>query len=269
LRLDDPRVSEAHAIISLRRLELKLLALRGRFSVEGKPRTEEVLAVGQRIVLAGVLPLVPLAVMLPEEVPALMLRDGQPPMPVNGVVSFFAGEGHFEAGFGPDADAVFWSSSSGVRMRTRAGEERELWLGAELEVGGRALTLALVARGKLVAQATEGDRRFESRLRIAVYFDTVHIASDDGRSAVLDGLVARAVSELATMRVPIHWQSLCEGLWPETKDPATLRPRWDQVLVRLRSRLREAGLRGDLVRANRKGLVELFLGPDDTVEDVT
>lgn len=37
LCLSDPRVSEAHAMVSLREGQLRLLALRGLFAIDGKP----------------------------------------------------------------------------------------------------------------------------------------------------------------------------------------------------------------------------------------
>ena len=46
LCLDDPRISEAHALVSLRGSTLRLLALRGRMSVDGKPRSDAVLEPG-------------------------------------------------------------------------------------------------------------------------------------------------------------------------------------------------------------------------------
>ena len=52
LHLDDARISEAHAMISLRGEELKLLALRGRFAVGNKPLSGLTLAEGQRISFA-------------------------------------------------------------------------------------------------------------------------------------------------------------------------------------------------------------------------
>ena len=52
LRLDDPGVSEAHALVSLRGEELWLLGLRGRFLVEGQPRTEVAMAPGMRVRLS-------------------------------------------------------------------------------------------------------------------------------------------------------------------------------------------------------------------------
>ena len=39
LHVDDARVSEAHALVSLRGRELQLLALRGRFAVDSTPRS--------------------------------------------------------------------------------------------------------------------------------------------------------------------------------------------------------------------------------------
>jgi hypothetical protein len=40
LQLNDPRVSEAHGLVSLRGYRLRLLSLRGRFAVAGRPTTD-------------------------------------------------------------------------------------------------------------------------------------------------------------------------------------------------------------------------------------
>jgi hypothetical protein len=269
LRLDDPRISEAHALVSLRQLDLKLIVLRGRFTVDGKARAEVVLAPGQRIVLAGVIPLTTTVVTLPDTVLAIgPADDPDAGIVVSGVVSYTAAHDHFEPGFDPDADAVFWSSDAGLSMRDRSGNERAVAPGERIDIAGHIIVARALPRHRLAAQTTDADGRFGARLRVRLHYDTVHVTGD-GRVAVLDGLVARAVSELAAMRVPIHWQSLSESLWPDVRDPGTLRARWDQVLVRLRAHLREHNLRSDLIRANRRGLVELFLGPDDIIEDAT
>lgn len=52
LRIDDPRVSEAHAYVSLREDSLRLLALRGGLAVDGRLVREVSLARGLRILLA-------------------------------------------------------------------------------------------------------------------------------------------------------------------------------------------------------------------------
>jgi len=58
LRIEDPRISEAHALVSLRGPTLKLLVLRGRISVGGKTVTEVALSAGQRFLLGGFYPLI-------------------------------------------------------------------------------------------------------------------------------------------------------------------------------------------------------------------
>ena len=50
--LDDARVSEAHAMISLREGEIRLIALRGLFAVDGHPVSEVSLRPGLEILLA-------------------------------------------------------------------------------------------------------------------------------------------------------------------------------------------------------------------------
>jgi hypothetical protein len=52
LPLQDPRISEAHALVSIREQGLSLLALRGTLAVGGKTREQVVLTAGSVIVLA-------------------------------------------------------------------------------------------------------------------------------------------------------------------------------------------------------------------------
>ena len=75
LHLDDARVSEAHALVSLRGDELKFLALRGAFAVAGKPLREVVLRAGLEIQLARGVHLRVQEVSLPTEVLALEAED--------------------------------------------------------------------------------------------------------------------------------------------------------------------------------------------------
>ncbi len=64
LRLDDPSVSEAHALVSLRGRELRVLALRGRVLVNDAPVAEATLRARQRVGLG------PNVVLVVEEVEA-------------------------------------------------------------------------------------------------------------------------------------------------------------------------------------------------------
>jgi hypothetical protein len=67
----------------------------------------------------------------------------------------------------------------------------------------------------------------------------------------------------------VSWQVLAGEVWPDHSEPGVLRRRLDVNLARLRSRLRGAGIRGDLVRTDGSGQIELLLCEGDTVEDRT
>ena len=70
LSIDDARISEAHAMVSLRGDELKLLGLRGRFALSDRPLSEVLLCAGQRIALARGYAIDVVDVVLPETVTA-------------------------------------------------------------------------------------------------------------------------------------------------------------------------------------------------------
>ncbi len=98
-------------------------------------------------------------------------------------------------------------------------------------------------------------------------YDTVQIHRPKAEVFVLVGQLARVVSELATVQQPLAWEELARPHWPHLDDRDALRRRWDGLLGRLRDRLREGGLRPDLVTSTRIGLVELLLREGDVVED--
>ena len=85
LRLDDPRVSEAHALVSLRGSDLKLLALRGILAVDRKQRTEVTLDPGVKVALARDLVLEVIEVCIPAKVLTVSL-PGLPAQPLFGAV---------------------------------------------------------------------------------------------------------------------------------------------------------------------------------------
>jgi hypothetical protein len=269
LRIDDPRVSEAHAIVSLRGAELKLLGLRGRMSVDGKPRADVTLAPGVRVVLAGWFGITVVAVSLPEDLLAILPDDDAlSPLAVYGVVSFFAPPHQpLMSGFFPEALAHAWTSGDKVILRDASGDA-SLDLDQRFEVGGCAYTLVATSRAALEVVTTSDRGRFDTRLLITLHFDAAHVTVPDGRSVALDGLAARALSELHAIGQPVSWTALSAELWPELEAGGTVvRQRWDQLMTRTRMKLREAGIRSDLIRSSRHGLVELVLGPSDQVDD--
>ena len=261
LHLDDGRVSEAHALVSLRDGGLRLLSLRGVFSVDGRTVDDLKLQAGQRVLLAPGLALEVTEVTLPQAVlgvegPHLARRV------LPAVCSLWPGP-RLQTGWHTDAAAWIWSTGAGWTLR-EGGHDRPLAEGDTWD------TLRFVA----VPIGSAGQDRtrqggVDGPLRIVANYDTVHIHRE-GRSVVtLAGVLARLVSELVALGGPVSWQALCAELWPELPDPAQARARLDTSLARIRRKLRAMDVRADLLHMDGAGSVELLLRPQDQVEDRT
>lgn len=268
LPIADARVSEAHAMVSLRGQELQLLPLRGRFTVAGQRQASLVLAAGQRITLAEGLDLLVEEVSLPAAVFAVE-GDGLPRIVVNGVCSLLTRpRPELVPRLVPDAPAHVWGDGEGWCLTTN-GSTRPLRVGDTWEIDGlrfQAVGMSLDSAGRTV---TRLDGSASHPLRVVARFDTVHIHSEGGGALALSGLAARLVSEVVAFDGPVSWEVLAKELWPDEDDVHLLRHKLDVTLSRLRSRLREARVRPDLVRSDGFGKVELFLLDGDRVEDRT
>lgn len=265
LQIDDPRVSEAHALVSLRGQELWLLALRGRFQVDGQPSTDVVLVAGQRLRLSPSTELVVDSVTVPDEVLAVE-AEGLPRQVLAGTCSLVLWpHPRLLPGEHPEAVAVLWSSGEGWRVRPAGQPARPLRAGDALTLGAttlRAVGVALDAAGQERTRARE-----DAPLTVVTRYDTVHLLREGEPALVLSGHAARLLSELAAMGGSAPWEVVARELWPDDMDRELLRRRWDVSLVRLRDRLRGGGVRPDLVRPSRNGMIELVLNPGDRLED--
>lgn len=269
LCLADPRISEAHAMVSLRGSTLRLLALRGRFAVGGAPMTELELRRGQSIALTDGIVLTVEEVVMPDRVLALQ-ADGLPAQAVPGVCGLYSAPGpRLVPGFAPDAEAWVWSDGDAWQWRLAEGSPQALQEGDTIEVGSAqfqavGLALALSASGRTVA-----DERWRKPLRLVARYDTVHLQVEGTTVVALEGVAARILSELVLMAGPVHWQVLAGEVWRDGEDRHKLRRRIDVGLTRLRKQLRDAGVRTDLVRTTGTGHLELVLHDDDEVVDAT
>lgn len=270
LPVADARVSEAHAMVSLRGQELLFLPLRGRFSLDGVRQTSLVLAAGQRVTLVDGFDLVVEEVSLPAAVFAIE-GDGLPRVVVSGVCSLMTRpRPELVPRLVPDAPAHVWGDGEGWCL-TMGGETRALRVGETWEVDGRsfrAVALSLEAGGRTTTRL-DGTQASAEALRIVAQFDTVHLHRQGGGALALSGLAARVVSEVVTFDGPVPWEVLARELWSAEDDVHLLRHKLDVTLSRLRARLREAGMRPDLVRSDGFGHVEIFLHDGDRVEDRT
>jgi hypothetical protein len=265
LTVEDARVSEAHALVSLREGALVLLALRRLLRVDGRDARQVILAPGLVVGLADGVDLQVEAVELPASVLALegsglgrrvlsgaaFLRLGPPPELLPRYV--------------PDARAHIWSYGTGWRVRVDGGEPRDLVEGDVLSLGDASFHVVAVRLRDAERSGTELGN--EAPLRIVARHLTVHVHREGQPICVLAGVPGRIVSELALMGVPVAWEVLAAQIWPDEDDRGALRRRWDVHLGRLRTKLREASIREDLVRSDGRGNLELVLSSRDVVED--
>jgi hypothetical protein len=260
LSIDDARVSEAHALVSLREGELRLLALRGQFAVAGRPVREATLRPGLTIELAPDVAIDVLAVTLPESVLGVEIEGRALPLP--SVCSLFYAPPRVVAGYAANADARVWSVGDAWRVEEQ-GSSRALSAGETLG------PLHVVAVPVADAGQPVTELGIEAPLVLVAHYDTVHVQRNGVPIVTLSGLLARMVSELASLEGPVSWAALARMLWPAEDDPGVVRARLDTNLTRLRSKLREGRVRTDLVRTDGAGQVELFLYAHDRVEDRT
>lgn len=269
LQINDGRVSEAHAILSLREGELRLLGLRGAFAVNGRPMSDLALAAGQRIQLARGVELEVIDVHLPDRVLGVE-GNGLPQQALPGVCSLIADPmPRLTRGWRDDAAWSLWSTGEGWMARCATGEVRPVDAGEQLDVGGHAVTLIDIPLRHAGPSATRRAGEFDAPITLVARFDTVDLQRGDEIAVRLSGKAARLISELVAIDGPVPWGVLSTELWPDEPEPMIRRSRLDVILTRIRRRLRAAGVRDDLVRSDRSGQIELFLHPHDAVVDRT
>lgn len=269
LVIDDPRVSEAHAMVSLRRGELYLLSLRRLVVVRGRAVSEVVLQAGETIELAPGLSLEVLEVAQPAQVAALRSRVlGL--RPLGQVASIVTGPPLRIVGrFLPDAAAHLWTIGKGEwRLRIGDGKPKVLALGDAFTVGGVELSLCEIDLATAGREPTQAGGH-EAPLRIVAHYDGVELHRTNRPVVTIGGIGARIISELVAFGGPVDWEVAAREIWRDETNPLDLRRRWDVALSRLRARLREAGIRADLLRSDGVGQLQLVLGEGDQVHDRT
>lgn len=145
--------------------------------------------------------------------------------------------------------------------------DRALLPGDTIRIGDRAFTAVLQPLG--AGDATVVGGGVAAPIRLVSRFDTVTIHREGQPPFVLGGQLARILAELVSMGGLAEWDTLAREVWPEERDVGARRRRWDVSLARLRQKLRDAGVRGDLLRPDGAGRLELVRYPDDVVEDAS
>lgn len=267
LQLPDPRISEAHAMVSLRGGQLKLLSLRGLFAVDGKPRKHLVLAAGQRIAFASNLEVTVLEVMLPDAVIGLV-GDDLPcqPLPGSCYLTLRPNPALLPRPQGRHV-AAFWSTGDGWQVQRTGHPPEPLDEGWSMGVGKHHFTAVSIPLTYAGQKKTHMVGAVGAPLRLELHYDTAHIHRDGAPTLTLHGQPARILSELAEVGTGVGWEALAHMLWKDEVFRDRLRRRFDTVLTRLRSKLRTNGVRTDLLKFDGIGNLALVLQPGDSVDN--
>ncbi|MCO4774364.1 MAG: hypothetical protein KDA24_30355 [Deltaproteobacteria bacterium] len=253
-------------MVSLRDGELRLLALRRRFALEGKPCREVTLAEGQRIELAPDVVLEVLEVVLPEQVLAIE-GEGLVRQVLLGVSSIYTHpQPTLAPGYEADADAWIWTDGEHWTLRLRDRTERRLVPGESWSLGRRTFTAVAIALATSSQDATRIGGALERPLRIVSWYDSVELHREGESPVVIGGMPGRLLGELIAIGGPAPWKVVAAELWPHMAE-RNLRRSWDVTLSRLRAKLRAARIRADLVQPDGSGQVTLALTNRDTVKD--
>ncbi len=267
VQLEDGRVSEAHALISLRGSELVLFALRGRVRVEGRDVPRVTLIEGLRVELARGVELSVTRLQLPDEVLAVE-GDGVPRQVLTSVVSVCtAPQLHLVQGVRAEAEALIFSDGLSWFLRRGASAPKRLRPGERTNFGGIELRfVALALTG--VATPETGPATTQGMLRLVSQHASVQVwTSGAPTPCVVSGQPALVLSTLLSQGKPVRWEALAATLWQGEEPDEVVRHRLDVVLGKLRKRLDDAGVRRDLVTAHHNGFLELVLYPGDQAHD--
>jgi hypothetical protein len=264
VHLADPRISEAHALFSLRGRVLRFLALRGRFAVDGKTSVDTVVAEGMTLHLAEGMTLRVLEIRLPDHLLGLEIEALGRVVPEGNTSLFGGARPRVATGWQPDAAGWIWPVPSGWM---RSGDPAcAIQFDDTWHVGRTRVQAVRIAPQGL--DDTAAGTGFGSPLVLELYYDTVHIKRVDHEVLVVRGTSARILSDVALAEAPLPWLDLARDTWGD-ESPLVLRRRWDTQMYRLRRLFRRHGVAPGLLRADGTGLVELVLRTADTLVDRT
>ena len=254
LVVQDPRVSEVHAVVSLRGGKLKLRRLGGGLWVHGMPVEAATLRPGLQIAIAQGLPLSIDDLLLPDKVAAICI-DGGAPLPLEAPRVWISDAVHSR----PVPGAIeVWA----IDEDWFAGKPPRP-LVDRLELDGHVLELVHVDRQDAEVPSTHARGLYEP-LHLVARYDTAQLRQGEQPVLVLAGIPARVVTERAALQAPGGGRGVAAELGPGLAD-ARMRRRWDKALASLREKLREARIRPDLVRSTG-GQVSLVTLEHDRVE---
>ena len=263
LCLDDPRISEAHAMISLRDRQLQLIALRGRFRHDGKVLTEVRLTQGMELELAHDVTLICEQVEMPRTLLGLLIDDELEITLTNTMTLYADTVPTLKRGYAADGDAIFWSTGSSWRMRIADDPACTLKAGDTFTVRGASIKIISIPVERAAYARTRDTLR--APLLFKPHSTCVEVQPEGGEPMIVSGVPGKILASLLQRHCTASWQEIIDDVWPEDASTlSALRRRFDAGLRRLRDHLRGVlPEHEELIKLDGTGVVLLTLSPQD------
>lgn len=275
LRVDDPRLSEVHAVLRQRGRRMHLAAIGGVLRVGGAPIRDLQLRPGLRVQLLPGVILEVLTVARPAEVLALQVGDLPPQELVDGCYSVLRSPVvDLVPGQLAGALAQVIDSGDSWRVLLPGGEAPVLRPGKTFQVRRVPIhALTLPTRSNRAWASVPGQWRADPlALRFEAQSEVVHIERATRHDLALTGRSAELLRALHGAGGTLTPAALAQALWPAEEArfvvaPQAVRRRLARAVEELRTVLRSHGVRDDLVRDDGVGNVELYLLAQDGLRD--
>ena len=134
--------------------------------------------------------------------------------------------------------------------------------------GDAALRIASVPVESLGCATTRGGTQAAASIHLVASYDSVELRQEGRPVAHVNGVCGRVLTELVAFGGPVSWSLIAQEVWPgDDAAGPDVRHRWDVTLGRLRKKLKDAGVRRDLVQTDGSGQIWLVLFDGDTAVD--
>lgn len=265
LCIDDPRVSEAHAMVSLRDGHLKLIALRGRFRHKSQVLSEIILKPDLVLELAPDIHVVCEHVNMPTSVLGLII-DQDIEVRLTNTITLYAGDlPTLKRGYDPYGDAIFWDTALSWRMRTNDDASVILSAGDHYTINGTDIKVVAIP----LEHAQQTKTRNSLRAPITFTCHDMHVEMDrTGEPTVkLSGIPGRIFLSLLKRQGTASYQEVVHDVWSEDySTDLSLRRRFDTGMRRLRAQLRLALPDEEpLITLDGTGIIKLNRLPKDQI----
>jgi len=270
LRLDDAHIPQLAAVVTLRGGRLKLRALGADALIaRGAPAREARLFKGAKIGLSGGVTLRVVALDAAQATAGLRV-DGRVHPLICAAYAFTGDPPALAEGLQIGAEVTVWSDAEGRYRWRRGAEDTPLEPGQRFEVRGRAVEVVPVTVREAGVASTAHVLQLDAPLTFTLAEGpAAAIRAPEGDPVRLSGQQASLLHALAGGDV--YWKELVRPVLTRRihadSDLFALRKRLDNTSDRLAGKLRDAGLRHEIIERKGDGTWALQLREGDRVVD--